>query len=115
MEKKINTFIGNHLKYSEDDGFDLMEPFKPSKKIWYFNERGVPVNTETGEIITGRQFFPKIYEPDGSFCILKQLFLEIFHLMRYLLELLDSSLHVLKPHQISYRQNIHLPPNYRYT
>lgn len=60
------------LKYSENDDYDCVEPFIPTKKLWDVDSQNTLINTKTGEKITGRQGFPEIFEPDGSFFIIKQ-------------------------------------------
>ena len=60
------------LKYTENDTYDFEEPFKSTQKLWDINEQRTLINTKTGNSITGRQDFPEIYEPDGSFCIMRQ-------------------------------------------
>lgn len=60
------------LRYSEDDDCDLVEPFKPTKKLWDVDAQNTLINSKTGKTITGRQGFPEVFEPEGSFFIMKQ-------------------------------------------
>ncbi|MBF0481733.1 MAG: hypothetical protein HQK82_08650 [Desulfovibrionaceae bacterium] len=46
--------------------------FPHDPQQWRFDENGRPVRCDTGEIIQGRQQFPEVYEPDGSFLIARQ-------------------------------------------
>lgn len=59
------------FRYTENDFVDLIEPFKSTKSLWVDDGPNILINTKTGKKITGRQGFPEVFEPDGSFCIIK--------------------------------------------
>lgn len=53
--------------------YDLAEPFIPEVDLWKIDKKlGRHINTRNGKEICGRQDFPKVYKPDGSFCITRR-------------------------------------------
>ena len=67
------ALIYSLLQTSEDGSCDLEECFQPPKALWALDETsGKTINLGTGNEINGRQDFPEVFEPDGSFIILKK-------------------------------------------
>lgn len=56
------------LRIEEEQGHDFMMHFVPGSGLWHFDSsQGACVNSATGQPIMGRQQFPLVLEPDGSF------------------------------------------------
>lgn len=53
-----------------DSCYDSEQIWSQSGGMWeYAASLGSMINNETGEVISGRQWFPEVLEADGSFCI----------------------------------------------
>jgi hypothetical protein len=55
------------LKPARNDSYDVTEPFPPCQSIWTIKHKAI--NLKSGKEIMGRQDFPDVYEPDGTFLI----------------------------------------------
>lgn len=72
-EKDACGIIYFLLRLPHDDTYDLQEPFVPNTRLWdKDNGSGKTVNTQTGKEIMGRQDFPEVLEPDGTFFIMNK-------------------------------------------
>ena len=58
------------LSVTEDASYDVVEPFPASETLWTIS--GAKVTSRTGLEIRGRQDFPDVFEPDGTFFITKR-------------------------------------------
>ena len=68
---KCGGFYYALLGYAEDTTCDCCEFFSSIPRLWEMDyHKGIAVNLATRKPITGRQDFPEIYEPDGSFLFL---------------------------------------------
>ncbi len=66
----ISGYLVSVLAETDFDAFDLLLPFIPDQQLWTYDSRlQHRVNCETGQPITGRQAFPRVFQPDGSFAI----------------------------------------------
>jgi len=66
----VSGMLYSLLTPSVDDTYDLQELFHTDNGQWTISSR--PVNLETQKEITGRQDLPDVFEPDGTFCIMKK-------------------------------------------
>lgn len=71
------------------DTYDIAEPYACRKKLW---EHGF--NLATGQRMTGRQHFPDVFEPDGTFCFVQK---ETIAKMNQALATGQGACHVLPP------------------
>jgi len=75
-DKYICGIIYSLLKVAEDDTYDLCEPFPPDERLWTGSDQ--KINIKTGKEIMGRQDFPDVFEPDGTFFIMKRSIIPFF-------------------------------------
>jgi CMP-N-acetylneuraminic acid synthetase len=81
LNKNISGIIYFLLIPAQDDSYDLTECFNSINKLWSTNTAtGARVNLLTGKNITGRQDFPDVFEPDGTFFILNENSISLFDL-----------------------------------
>ena len=69
-DKDLCGIIYCILKVAEDDNYDLCEPFPPDERLWTGFVR--KINTNSGKEILGRQDFPEVFEPEGTFAIMQK-------------------------------------------
>jgi len=61
------------LKIAQDSPYEFSEYFPSNENLWSIDpSSGVKINRITGKEIMGRQDFPDVFEPEGSFIILKK-------------------------------------------
>ncbi|MHA1146357.1 MAG: hypothetical protein ACTSRW_16595 [Candidatus Helarchaeota archaeon] len=75
-DKYICGIIYSLLKIAEDETYDLCEPFPPDERLWTRSDQ--TINVKTGKVIMGRQDFPDVFEPDGTFFIMKKSVIPFF-------------------------------------
>jgi len=69
-DKDICGIVYSLLKIAEDDTYDLCEPFPPDERLWAGSMQ--KINVRTGKEIMGRQDFPDVFEPEGTFFIMRK-------------------------------------------
>ncbi|MBN1843442.1 MAG: hypothetical protein JW883_14315 [Deltaproteobacteria bacterium] len=69
-DKDVCGIICSLLKVAQDDTYDLCEPFPSDEKLWSGSIE--KTNVKTGKQIMGRQDFPEVLEPDGTFFIMNK-------------------------------------------
>jgi len=63
-------FLVTVLAESTFDAIDLLLPYIPEQPLWIFDYRSSQrIRCDSGQPITGRQAFPDVFQPDGSFTI----------------------------------------------
>ncbi|MBW1741777.1 MAG: hypothetical protein JRJ42_11755 [Deltaproteobacteria bacterium] len=68
--KDICGIVYSLLNVAQDDTYDLCEPFPPDERLWTGSMQ--KINVETGKEIMGRQDFPDVFEPEGTFFIMRK-------------------------------------------
>lgn len=69
-DRNVCGIIYSLLKVAEDGTYDLCEPFPPDQRLWTGSAQ--KINVKTGKEIMGRQDFPDVLEPEGTFFIMKK-------------------------------------------
>ena len=70
-EETIAGIVYMLLKHSTDSDYDIKKPFKSDLNLWHPSKDNCSmINAKTGKEIRGRQGFPEIFEPDGTFLII---------------------------------------------
>ena len=73
FQREDDDFCGviySIFEVAEDDTYALREPFPPDERLWTASDP--KINRQTGKKILGRQDFPDIFEPEGSFAIMNK-------------------------------------------
>ncbi|RLB83492.1 MAG: hypothetical protein DRH17_02440 [Deltaproteobacteria bacterium] len=68
-DKDICGIVYSLLNVAQDDTYDLCEPFPPDERLWTGSTK--KINVKTGKEIMGRQDFPDVFEPEGTFFIMR--------------------------------------------
>ena len=69
-DQALYGIIYSLFKVAEDDTYDLCEPFPPHERLWTGSMQ--KINVRTGKEIMGRQDFPDVFEPEGTFFIMRR-------------------------------------------
>ena len=74
--RDVYGIVYSLLSIAENKTYDICEYFPDEQKLW--TELGQKINVKTGKEIMGRQDFPDVLEPEGTFFIIKKDLISFF-------------------------------------
>lgn len=80
----LSGFIYMLLRIATHDTYDASISFPSLPNLWRVDSRKEKIiNAKTGNVVSGRQDFPDVYEPDGTCCVVHpDSFAQLDHLVR---------------------------------